>query len=178
MRVNPNVNDYHSDPIEISSTFWLPQITNWWRQQEETHSKYADLSNVAHNIFSIIPHSVGVEVSYFLGQDVIGWRQSITTGEMLWGKVVVKQFPQANNRILTGNCAVLDTAETENDSELKKEVEVRKLHRMAKVHNFLEMWQGCQNLRTTQNEISLSKQANDSRRIHFRSQRDHQSILV
>ena len=27
-----------------------------------------------------------------------------------------------------------------------------KLHRMAKVHNFLEMWQGCQNLRSTQKE--------------------------
>jgi len=30
----------------------------------------------------------------------------------------------------------------ENDSEMKKEAEKRKLHRMAKVHNFLEMWQG------------------------------------
>jgi len=38
-QVNPNVNDYHSNPMEISSTFWLPDITDWWRQQEETHSK-------------------------------------------------------------------------------------------------------------------------------------------
>jgi len=35
---------------------------------------------------------------------------------------------------------------------MKKEVEERKLHRMAKVHNFLEMWQGSQNLRATQKE--------------------------
>jgi len=41
---------------------------------------------------------------------------------------------------------------TENDSEMKKEAEERKLHRMAKVHNFLEMWQGSQNLRATQKE--------------------------
>jgi len=41
---------------------------------------------------------------------------------------------------------------TENDSEMKKEVEERKLHRMAKVHDFLEMWQGSQNLRATQME--------------------------
>jgi hypothetical protein len=34
---NPNLNDYHSDPMEISSTFWIPDITDWWRQQEETH---------------------------------------------------------------------------------------------------------------------------------------------
>jgi hypothetical protein len=78
-QINPNLNDYHSDPIEISSTFWIPDITDWWRQQEETHSKYADLSNIASDIFSIIPHGVGVEASVSFGQDIIGWRQSKTT---------------------------------------------------------------------------------------------------
>jgi len=29
--VHPNLNDYHSDPREISSTCWLPDITDWWR---------------------------------------------------------------------------------------------------------------------------------------------------
>jgi len=28
-QINPNLNDYHSDPMEISSTFWLQDITNW-----------------------------------------------------------------------------------------------------------------------------------------------------
>jgi len=64
---NPNLDDYHSDPMEISSTFWIRDIADWGRQQEETHSKYADLSNVARNIFSIIPHGVGVEASFSLG---------------------------------------------------------------------------------------------------------------
>jgi len=41
---------------------------------------------------------------------------------------------------------------TDNDSEMKKEAEERKLHRMAKVHDFLEMCQGSQNLRATQKE--------------------------
>jgi len=82
-QVNPNVNDYHSDPREISSTFWLPDIPDWWRQQEEMHSTYADLSNLARDMFPIIPHGVGVEASLSLGQDVIGSRQSKTTGEML-----------------------------------------------------------------------------------------------
>jgi len=71
-QINPNLNDYHSDLMELSSTFWIPDITNWWRQQEEPHSKYADLSNVARDIFSIIPHRVGVEASISLGRDVIG----------------------------------------------------------------------------------------------------------
>jgi hypothetical protein len=71
-QINSNLNDYHSDPTEISSTFWIPDITDWWQQQEETHSKYADLFNVAHDIFSIIPHGVRVEASFSLGRHVIG----------------------------------------------------------------------------------------------------------
>jgi len=46
----------------------------------------------------------------------------------------------------------MDTMNTENDSEMKKKAEARKLHRMAKVHEFLERWQGSQNLRATQRE--------------------------
>jgi len=141
-----------TDPMEISSTFWIPDITDWWRQQEETHSKYADLSNVARDIFPIIPHGVGVEASFSLGQDVIGWRQSKTTGETLREQVVVTQFARANNGILAGTDWELDTPQTENHSEMKKEAEERKLHRMAKVHDFLEMWQGSQNLCATQKE--------------------------
>jgi len=151
-QINPNLNDYHSDPMEIISTFWIPDVTDWGRQQGETHSKYADLSNVAHDIFSIIPHGVGVEASFSLGRDVIGWRQSKTTAETLHEKVVVRQFAQANNGILAGTYPELDTTNTENDSEMKKEAEERKLHRIVKVHDFLEMWQGSQNLHATQME--------------------------
>jgi hypothetical protein len=91
-QISPNLNDYHSDPMEISSTLWILDITDWWRQQEETHSKNADLSNVAGVIFSIIPLGVGVEASFSLGRNFIGWRQSQTTGETLREKVVVRQF--------------------------------------------------------------------------------------
>jgi hypothetical protein len=145
-QINPNLNDYHSDPLEISSTFWLPDITDWWRQQEETHSKYADLSNVACNRFSIIPHGVGVEASFSLGRDVIGWRQSKTTSETLQEKVVVRQFARAKSGLLAGNDPVLDPDSTVNDMEAKREAEEMKLLRMAMVHDFLEMWQGSQTL--------------------------------
>jgi len=138
--------------MEFSSTFWILDITDWWRQQEETHSKYADLSNFARDIFFIIPHAVGVEASFSPGRDVIGWRLSKTTGKTLREKVVVRQFARANNGILAGTDAELDNANTESDSETKKEAEERSLHRMAKVHDFLEMWQGSQNLRATQKE--------------------------
>jgi len=35
---------------------------------------------------------------------------------------------------------------------MKREAEERQLHRMAKVHNLLKMWQGSQNLCATQKE--------------------------
>jgi len=53
---------------------------------------------------------------------------------------------------LAGADPLLDTIYTENNSEMKKEVEERKLRRMAKVHDILEMWQDSQNLRATHKE--------------------------
>jgi len=74
-RVDPNLNNYYSDSIEISSILLIPDITDGWHQQEETHPKYANLSNVARDISSIIPHGVGVEARCSLVREVIGWRQ-------------------------------------------------------------------------------------------------------
>jgi hypothetical protein len=64
-QINPNLNNYHSDPMDMSSRFWIPEISDWWRQQEETDSKYTKLCNVARDIFSIKQHGVGVEASFF-----------------------------------------------------------------------------------------------------------------
>jgi hypothetical protein len=90
-QINSNLNDYHSNPMEISSTFRILDISDWWHQQEEMHSKYANLSNVALNIFYIIPNGVQVEARFSLRQDVIGWRRSKTTGRTLHEKVVVTE---------------------------------------------------------------------------------------
>jgi hypothetical protein len=78
---NLYLNDYVSDPRDICITFLLPDITGWWRQLEGTQSRYPELSNMARDILSIIPHEVGVEVRFYLGRDVIGWRQSSLPGE-------------------------------------------------------------------------------------------------
>jgi hypothetical protein len=48
--------------------------------------------------------------------------------------------------------AVLDPTEAEHDIELKREADEKKLHRMANVHDFLEMSQSSQNLRAIQRE--------------------------
>jgi len=124
-QINPNLNDYHYDPMAIISTFLLPIIPDWSRQQGETHSKYADLSNVGRDIFPIIPHVVGVEDSFTLGLDVIGGWQSITTGDSLPEEAVVWQFARANNGILAGPDPKLDTMNTENIREMMKEAEKR-----------------------------------------------------
>jgi len=59
---------------------------------------------------------------------------------------------------LTGTDPELDTTNTENDSEMKNEVEERTLTRMAKVHDFLEMWQCSQNLRATEKKSRAQNQ--------------------
>jgi len=104
------------------------------------HSKYIDHANVAPDIFSTTPHGVGVEASSSIPQDVIGWRHSIITGETLREQVVVREFACANNGIMAGNNLMSDTTNTENYSELKKEADEKELHRLAKVHNVLDMW--------------------------------------
>ena len=71
----------------------------------------------------MIPHGVGLEASFSLGRDVIGCRQSITTGNTLREKVGVRQFARANSGILAGADPDLDTRNTDNDLEMKKEAE-------------------------------------------------------
>ena len=54
--------------------------------------------------------------------------------------------------MLGGDDPVLNTLNTANDLEMKREAEARQLTRMAKVHDILEMWQGGQNLVAMQDE--------------------------
>jgi len=63
-----NPNDYCTDLMGIITTFWILEITDWWHWQEEMHSKYTNLSNVARDMFCTIPHSVGAEASFSLGE--------------------------------------------------------------------------------------------------------------
>jgi len=151
-QIHPILTDYHSDEMEISSTFWLPDITDWCQQQEELHSKYTNLSNVARDIFSIIPHGVRVEASSTLGRDVIRWWQSNTTGGTLCKMVVVRQFARANHGLLAGYDPVLNPTSTDKDMEMRREAEQKKLHRMGQGHDMSEMWQGSQNPPATQQE--------------------------
>jgi hypothetical protein len=149
-QINPNLNDYHTDAMEVSSAFWMPDITDWWRNQGILNTKYTDLDDVACEIFSIMPHGVGVEASFSLGRDVIGWKQSKTTGQTLSEKVVVHQFARSNAGLLAADILITHPLDPDNDAEIKKEAEQKKPQRTAKVHDFLEMWLGSENLHSTQ----------------------------
>jgi hypothetical protein len=88
----------------------------------------------------------------YLGRDIIGWRHSKTTHEALCGQLVVWQFTPAINESLAGDDPVLHKTNSEHHMEMKREVEEQKLHRVAKIHDFLEMGQGSHNLQATQKE--------------------------
>jgi hypothetical protein len=88
--------------LEIRNTFRFPDITNWWHEQENTDSKYTNLSNVACDMFSIIPPGVEVEASIFLWWDLIGSIWTKTTVETLREEVIARQFDQANSSIKAG----------------------------------------------------------------------------
>jgi len=65
--ISPNHDVYHSDQMVISSRFGIMDITDWWCQQDKMHTMHAKLSNLAHDIFSILPYSARVEASVSIG---------------------------------------------------------------------------------------------------------------
>jgi len=91
-----------------------------------------------------------VEACFSLRRDVLGWRQSKSTGDTVRKEVVVRQFAVGNNGVLAGEDPALDTTNTNNNLDMKREPVQKELHRMAKIHNFVDMWQGSQNLCATQ----------------------------
>jgi hypothetical protein len=97
------------------------------------NTKYSDLANIAHNIFMIMPYRVGAEASISLCRDVIGWRLSNTMGEIHREEVVVRQFAMYNLGLLASHTVQIYSSILDNDFEVKKEAEKRKLHRMANI---------------------------------------------
>ena len=80
-----------------------------------------------------------MEASSSLGRDVIGCRRIETKSETHREEVVIRQFARANNQILAGADQGLDTINPENESEMKKQSQDRKLRRLAKIHDVLDM---------------------------------------
>jgi hypothetical protein len=58
---------------------------------------------------------------------VLEWRPVVPLAETIPKKVVVRWLAQANNWVLAGTDPELDTTNTENDLQMNKEAEERKL---------------------------------------------------
>ena len=50
--------------------------------------------------------------------------------------MVVQQLERSNLGLLAGDTSQIDSSISDNDLEIKKDAEERKLHRMAKVYDF------------------------------------------
>jgi len=176
-QVDPNLNDYNSDHLAISSRVSLPDVTDWWHQQDKTHSKFTDLSNVAHGTFAIVLQVVGVEESFSLGRDVIGWRQSKTTGETHQEKVIFRYFAQAYKSILAGGDTALNTKETERNLDLNKQVEGKNCTEWPRSTTRWRCGRAAKPSALHRRNLVLKK-TRDSHALHFGCWRDRQNILV
>lgn len=132
----PNIDDLKSeDPDEMTAGFWKPDIAAYWLHQEKVCGEYALLSRMARDIFSVIPHGVGVESSFSLGRDLIGWRQSSTNGETLRRKVIVRQYARSNSGILPGIPDKGNNIDSTDNNKQKEED--RKLMRLVGIRDHI-----------------------------------------
>src|SRR5215211_3142126 len=113
---------------------------------------------MARDIFSVIPHGVGVEASFSLGRDVIGWRQSKTSGSTLQQKVVVRQWARSNHGILADT---FSDSLLENDMEGKAQAEQLKLKKLASLTDFMHWNRRSNELRAAQKKLRV-KNSNKS----------------
>jgi hypothetical protein len=107
---------------------------------------------VACHRFSIIPHGVRVDASLSLGRDVFVGRKSKPTGDSLRKYIVVGHFSPANNGLLVSNDSEWDQTSTDHHMEITREAEQKMLEQIGMVCDFLQMWQGSQNLQAIQKE--------------------------
>jgi len=129
------------------------QISPTGGDNKRNHTQSMLISPTWHEIYSLSYHTV------------LEWRPVFPLGEMVLAAgsrkplarpfvtiVIVRQFAWANKGILAGHDPTLHVMNRANNTEMKRDAEERKWPWMAKIHNFLEMWQGWQNLHATQKE--------------------------
>ena len=143
------------DPEEVTASFWYPDVGGWWYNQEKMLGEYRDLAKMARDIFSVMPHGVGVEASFSLGRDVIGWRQSKTSGITLQQKVVVRQWARSNDGLFPEEIGMLDISD--NDNEEKRQKEDRKLNQLASIKDFITFTNESRARKSYQRQVRQTK---------------------
>ena len=128
------------NPQELTAAFWKPDVAAYWQEHEDSCTEYAPLARMARDVFSVIPHGIGVEASFSLGCDVLGWRQCRTSGDMLQKKVIVRQFSRSNPGILAGADIGLPNNATAAQNEQKEED--KKLLKLAGISDHIHFRRG------------------------------------
>jgi hypothetical protein len=88
--INPNLNNYHSDPMKSGIIFCKPHITDWWCLDEGTHPHYAYLSNLTPNIFPIKLVGLVMKATVSHQWDVVSRGQTNSTAEYLLKNDIVR----------------------------------------------------------------------------------------
>jgi len=80
---------------------------------------YPNISNVTHDMFTIIPHGVKVVAAFCIGSDIIRGKQSITIGRTIHKKVIVSPFAPDSTGMSAFCNPALDATNFGNDLEMK-----------------------------------------------------------
>jgi len=145
----------------------------WWR-----HSKYTDLSSIAHDIFSIVLYGVIYEGSFSLGRDLMGWRQCNATCKTLHQKVVLRQYARANTGILDRWWPSIEYDKLRQPLGNEQSSGGKKFTHNASDSRLFGDVAGQQKPMSYSEWMTCSKQADDSREIHFGPSRNCQCIQV
>lgn len=80
-----------TEPERMTKDFFRPDVLGWWREVERTEPSLKDLAAMARDVFSTVPHSVGVESSFSIARKAVGWQQSAISAGQLENYVIYRQ---------------------------------------------------------------------------------------
>lgn len=92
-----------------------PDVADWWREQEKNETLFKPLAKMARDIFSVIPHGVGVEHSFSIARMVVSWQQHRMSAETLKQRMIVRQ-----DSIRRDESDPYNAAKAENDRIMKQ----------------------------------------------------------
>lgn len=118
-----NLNDLeeeNQDPTRITVSWFNPTPDNFWRQVSspslsQHHQYLLPVEQMARDIYSCVPHGVGVESSFSIGRNVLSWKQSRMTASTLQSMIVTRQHI-VNERKAFGRSAGQSKHETARDT--------------------------------------------------------------
>ena len=118
-----NLNDLEAendDPGRVTVTWFRPTPDSFWRQVssprfDRQHKYLLLVERMARDVYSCVLHGVGVASSFYIGRNVLSWKQSRMTAATLQAMIVTRQHIVNEKRML-GRIAGQSEAETAKDT--------------------------------------------------------------